>query len=104
MNYRVQIDYRALGYQTTTYVGIFLSRAGLYRDVLEQLEKVPEILECSFTTGNYSMLVKIICKDNQHLMELLSEKVQSIDGVARTETFVVLENAINRDLMLREKI
>ena len=101
--YQIQLDYQALGYSTLAYIGVFLERAGLYREVLDKLKKVPEVLECNFTTGNYSLLVKIICKDNKDLMDVLSEKIQSIKGVARTETFVILENGINRGLAL-EKI
>ncbi len=94
--YQIQLDYNAFGYTTLVYIGVFLERAGLYREVLKKLKKIPEVLECNFTTGNYSLLIKIICKDNSDLMQVLSEKIQAIKGVARTETFVILENGINR--------
>jgi len=83
-----------LGYKTTAYLGVFLEKAKNYKAVIEQLNKIPEIMEAHFTTGNYSIFVKIIARDNQHLMDLLSEHVQSIKGIARTETFISLEEGI----------
>ncbi len=95
---KLLINPTSLGYKTMAYIGIFLERANLYRTVLEELKKVPEIVECSFTTGNYSLFIKIYSQDNQHLMELLSSKVQSISGIARTETFICLEHSFEREL------
>lgn len=94
--YQIELDYSKLGYTTMVFVGVFLERSSLYREVLKKLKKIPEVLECHFTTGNYSLLIKIICKDNQDLMHVLNEKVQGIKGISRTETFIVLENGIKR--------
>lgn len=94
--YQIELDYSKLGYTTMVFVGVFLERSSLYREVLKKLKKIPEVLECHFTTGNYSLLIKIICKDNQDLMYVLNEKVQGIKGISRTETFIVLENGIKR--------
>lgn len=96
--YEIVLDYSKLGYTTMVFVGVFLERSSLYRDVLKKLKKIPEVLECHFTTGNYSLLIKIICKDNLDLMHVLNDKIQGIEGVSRTETFIVLENGIKRGL------
>ena len=98
--YQIELDYSKLGYTTMVFVGVFLERSSLYREVLKKLNKIPEVLECHFTTGNYSLLIKIICKDNQDLMYVLNDKIQGIKGVSRTETFIVLENGIKRGLSL----
>ena len=93
---RLILDPKKLGINTIAFVGVFFEKAGYYKKVLSQLEKIPQIIECNFTTGNYSLLLKICCQDNQHLMEVLSNNIQNIDGIARTETFICLENPIDR--------
>ncbi len=97
--YTAKIDYLKLGYKTAAYLGIFLEKAKNYHDVISQLQQVPEILEAHFTTGNYSIFAKVYAKDNIHLMEILSKEIQSIDGIARTETFISLEEGVNKELI-----
>ena len=82
------VNPKAIGYSTCTYVGIRLERGSMYRDVATKLDKIPEIVECHFTTGNYTMLVKLYSHDNEHLMELLNHKIQEIPGVISTETLI----------------
>lgn len=61
------------GYDITAFLGIYLKKSSLYDPVLEQLEKIPEITNIHYTTGNYSMFVKLYCRDTQHLKEVLHE-------------------------------
>ena len=58
------VNPKAIGYSTCTYVGIRLERGSMYRDVATKLDKIPEIVECHFTTGNYTMLVKLYSRRN----------------------------------------
>ena len=92
------INPKSLGYSTCTYVGITLERGNMYREVAEQLASIPEIVECHYTTGSYTMLVKLYAHDNQHLMELLNDKLQNIKGVVSTETLISLEQSIKREI------
>ena len=94
------INPKVLGYTTMAFVGIFLDKAMNNPDAVRQLKKIPEVLECHYTTGNWSVLVKILCKDNEHLMKLLNQEIQSIKGVARTETFISLDQQIDRQMKL----
>ena len=64
------------------------------------MKKIPEILECHYTTGNWSILIKVLCKDNEHLMYMLNNQIQSIEGVSRTETFIFLEQQIDRQITI----
>lgn len=89
-------DPKALGYTTCTYVGITLERGSMYKQVANELETIPEIVECHFTTGSYTMLVKLFCHNNEHLMELLNRRIQKIDGVTSTETLISLEQTFAR--------
>lgn len=94
------VDPRMLGYNTCTYVGVRLEKGSMYRDVVTELEKIPEVVECHFTTGPYSMLIKVFAHNNQHLMELLNNNIQHILGVVETETLISLEQSMNRQLQL----
>ncbi|MDP2060449.1 MAG: Lrp/AsnC ligand binding domain-containing protein [Flavobacteriaceae bacterium] len=97
---RLILSTKVLGYSTLAYVGIFLDKASSNPDAVRQLKKIPEVLECHYTTGNWSILIKIICRDNEHLMQLLNHQIQSIDGVSRTETFISLEQQIDRQVAI----
>jgi Lrp/AsnC family transcriptional regulator for asnA, asnC and gidA len=96
----VLIDYSKLGYDITAFLGIYLDKSSLYDDVAVQLAAIPEIVEANYTTGLYSIFVKIICKDTNHLRQVLHDKIQKISGVQRTETFISLEQSINRPINL----
>ncbi|MCM1291746.1 MAG: Lrp/AsnC ligand binding domain-containing protein [Prevotella sp.] len=95
------VDERALGYNTCTYIGVRLEKGSLYREVVGELEKIPEIVECHFTTGPYSMLIKVFARDNQHLMQLLNDSIQHIPGVTETETLISLEQSFNRQIEVK---
>lgn len=95
------INPKSLGYSTCTYVGINLERGSMYKDVVERLNHIPEIVECHFTTGSYTMLVKLYAKDNEQLMDLLNNKMQSIPGVVSTETLISLEQSIKREIPVK---
>lgn len=97
------VNPKALGYATCTYIGVKLEKGSMYRDVVPELEKIPEVVECHFTTGPYSMLIKLYARDNQHLMELLNDKIQMIHGVVDTETLISLEQSMNRSIPIERQ-
>ena len=88
---------KIMGYHTCAFMGIFLERAGMFKSVVEQLDKIAEITECHYTTGNYSIFVKVYAYDNEHLKHIL-DKLQSIQGISRTETLISLEQNFNRQI------
>ncbi len=92
------INPKYVGYNTCTYVGIKLERGSMYKDVAAQLEKIEEIVECNYTTGPYTMLIKLYSRDNEHLMKLLNDHIQQIAGVISTETLISLEQTFNRTI------
>ena len=93
-----QVCPKCLGYSTCTYVGIRLERGSMYKNVAAELSKIPEIVECHFTTGPYTMLIKLYSHDNEHLMDLLNNRIQEIKGVISTETMISLEQSISREV------
>ena len=92
------VNPKALGYSTCTFIGVNLDRGAMYRDVVPELEKIPEIVECHFTTGPYTMLIKLFARDNEHLMDLLNNHIQTIHGVSGTETLISLDHSIHRKI------
>ncbi|MBD5308512.1 MAG: Lrp/AsnC ligand binding domain-containing protein [Paramuribaculum sp.] len=93
-----RVNPKTLGYATCTFVGVNLERGALYRDVVPELEKIPEVIDCHFTTGPYTILLKVFARDNEHLMKLLNDKIQNIPGVTGTETMISLDHSIEREL------
>ena len=94
------VNPKILGFQTCTYIGVKLEKGSMYKDVVPELEKIPEVVECHFTTGPYTMLCKLYARDNEHLMELLNSKIQEIPGVTATETLISLEQSLKREIQI----
>lgn len=94
------ISPKKIGFNTCAYVGIFLESASLYPEVVAQLETIPEITQCHYITGGYSIFIKIYTRNNEDLKLVLVDKVQAIKGISRTETFISLEESFNRQLPL----
>jgi len=94
------INPRVLGYTTMAYIGIFLDKAMSNPKAVKELERIPEVLECHYTTGNWSILIKVLCRDNEHLMQVLNKNIQQIEGVSRTETFISLDQQIDRQIQI----
>ncbi len=96
----LRINYANLGYDITAFIGIYLEKSALYEKVLAKLKDIPEIVNIHYTTGNYSMFVKIHCRDTNHLKEVLHDKMQQVEGIERTETMISLEESLDRSLRL----
>ena len=94
------INPKVLGYHTMAFIGVFLDKAMSNPKAVKQLEAIPEVIECHYTTGNWSIFLKILCRDNSHLMEVLNKEIQAISGVSRTETFISLEQQIERQIKI----
>jgi Lrp/AsnC family transcriptional regulator for asnA, asnC and gidA len=92
------IDPKKIDFKTCTYIGVFLEKGSLYSTVAQQLKLIPEIVECHYTTGSYAIFVKVYAKDNEHLRDILSDKIQKIGGVASTETFISLDETFKREV------
>lgn len=96
--HHLTVDYEKLGYDISAFLGIYLDKSSLYDQVAEGLSEIPEIVGVHYTTGLYGIFVKIICKDTTHLRNVLHDKIQQIKGIQRTETFISLEEGVNRPL------
>ena len=97
---KINLNAKLLGFKTIAFVGIFLDKAMINTEAVKKLDEIPEILECHYTTGNWSIFLKILCRDNEHLMNILNKKIQTIKGVSRTETFISLSQQIDKQISL----
>lgn len=92
------VNPKMLGFQICVYIGITLEKGSMYKQVVHELEKIPEVVESQYTLGHYTILIKLYAKNDVHLMELLNGKIQEIPGVASTETLTSLDQKIRRTI------
>ena len=95
---KFQVDLQKLGYDVIAFIGIYLEKSSLYDTVAKDLKKIPEIVRMNYTTGNYSIFAEIVCKDIAQLRTILHDELQKIKGIERTETFISLEESLNRNV------
>jgi len=98
---KLDIDYSKLGYNISCYMGIYLEKSFLYRDAVKELKKIPEILEIHAITGQYTIFVKILCKDAPHFREILDTKIHKVNGITRTESFMSIEETLKGSLLVK---
>jgi Lrp/AsnC family transcriptional regulator, regulator for asnA, asnC and gidA len=96
----IKVDLKKLGWDIVAFLGIYLEKSEMYDDVAKALEKIPEILNINYTTGNYSIFAKISCRDTAHLRHVLHDKIQKVQGIQRTETFISLEESLSKNTPL----
>ena len=95
------VDPNKLGYSTCAFMGIYLEKACYAKKVVKQLMTIPEIIECHGTTGQWAIFVKVMTKNNNHLKKIIDHELQNIDGIARTETFISLEQEFKRQVPIK---
>ncbi len=92
------LDPARIGYDLTAFVGIYLIRGSAYSEVIKEVDRIPEVIEAHFTTGEYSIFVKVICRNTGHLREVINDKLQPVRGVSRTETIISLGESIRKQV------
>ncbi len=95
---KIQISAKQLGFDVCCFIGINLKSAGYYHEVVALLEKIDEVVEAYYTTGQYSIFVKLMTRSIDELQHVLINKIQSIEQVQSTETLISLQNPIQRDV------
>lgn len=95
---KLLINTSKLGYDVCCFVGIYLDKSSSFSNVVEEMKKIKEIVELHYTTGEYSIFIKVICKSISHLQDLLLNKIHVIDGIERTDTWISLSQPIDRNI------
>ncbi|MGL9774247.1 MAG: transcriptional regulator AsnC [Sodalis sp. (in: enterobacteria)] len=96
---RVDISPKQLGYDVCYFIGIILKSAKDYPSALKKLEALEEVLEAYYTTGHYSIFIKVMCRSIDALQQVLINKIQTIDEIQSTETLISLQNSISRTIV-----
>ena len=99
---RLLVKPQALGLNICAFVSVTLSEANKYPEVVENLKKIAEIVECHFVTGRAALLLKVYCFDNDHLMEVLLNTIQNIPYIQSTDTMISLDQAIERQVWVKD--
>ncbi len=99
---RLMVKPQALGLNVCAYISVVLSEASKYAEVVSALKKVPEIVECHFITGEYTLMLKLYCQDNDHLIEVLLNTIQKIPYIKATNTMMALDEAIDRQIWVQD--
>ena len=95
------LDPEKIGYETCAYIGLYLKDPEQFDEVTEALRKIPEVVECHFTTGGYDMFIKIYARNNHHLLSIIHDKLQPL-GLARSETIISFHEAIKRQMPIMD--
>jgi len=94
----LQLDYSKIGWKMTVFIGVFLREASLYRKVIEALTKVPEVVKIHHSTGKYDIFLKVHARDSLHYRTLFQESILTIEGIKDIESFISLEERMNRHI------
>ena len=95
------IDPEKIGYETCAYIGLNLRNPENFDKVVGELKKIPEVVECHYTTGDFDMFIKIYAFNNHHLLNIIHDKLQPL-GLSRSETIISFNSAIDRQLPIRD--
>lgn len=99
---RLVVDPKSLGFDVCAFIGIQLREVALHDSTVETLVKVPEVVECYFLTGKYNLLIKVFCRDNDHLMHTIFDKILTVPSIVSTETFISLRDAFTRQVSIED--
>lgn len=99
---RILVKPQALGLNVCAFMAVSLSKANTYQQVVNDLKKIPAVVECHFVTGEFAMLLKLYCKDHNHLMSVIMNSIQNVQNVVKTQTWVSLDQAIDRQVWVKD--
>jgi Lrp/AsnC family transcriptional regulator for asnA, asnC and gidA len=94
------LNEKKIGYDWGAFTGITLSKDHDSEKVIEALKNIPEVTECYFITGSFTLYIKLIAKDHDHMRKLLYEKIDTIPGIAKTDSIIELGCAFKRNISL----
>lgn len=97
---RIILNLPKLGYDVCCFVGVYVDKTSSFDSVIEEMQKISEVVELHLTTGDYSVFAKVICKNIADLQEILMNKINTISGIQRTDTFISLSQPIDRNITL----
>ena len=100
MGSRLVVAPKSLGFDVCAFISIRVSDVKRQQDTVEQLRKIPEIVECHYITGSYNLMVKLYCVDNEHLMRTIFDHILQVQGVSSTQPYISLNESFQREIRL----
>lgn len=94
---QVNLSEKGLGYESSAFTGVILKEDPTSKNIIEALKMIPEIIECYYISGQYTLFLKIVARNNEHLREILYEKIDAIPGILRTETTINFGTVFKRN-------
>jgi Lrp/AsnC family transcriptional regulator, regulator for asnA, asnC and gidA len=94
----LELDERKMGYEWSAFTGIILKEDSNSENIIEALKGIPEVVECYYITGQYTLYIRIVAKNNEHMRRVLYEKIDHISGVLKTESLIDFGRAFKRNV------
>jgi len=82
-------DPMQVGFSRQAMIGIRVE--GDLSAVADRLVETAEVEYVVITAGSFDLLIEVVCEDDDHLLDLLSQRIRTLPGVRSTETFVYLK-------------
>jgi Lrp/AsnC family transcriptional regulator, regulator for asnA, asnC and gidA len=101
---KLLVDYSKLGYDVCCFIGVYLEKDSAFDEVIDKLKEFNEIVELHFTTGQYSIFIKVVCTSINELQDLIRKKIHVVEGIQRTDTFISLLQPIERNIRIDKTI
>jgi Lrp/AsnC family transcriptional regulator for asnA, asnC and gidA len=92
------LDERKLGYEWSAFTGLVLKEDSDSKTIIEELRKIPEVTECYYITGQYTLYIRIVAKSNEHMRSVLYDKIDHISGILKTESMIDFGAAFKRNV------
>lgn len=99
---RLLVKPSAIGLNVCAYIAISISEGNKYQEVVAEIKKIPEVVECHFVTGAASLMIKVYCLDNDHLMNVLLNTIMKIPNIKSTDTMISLDEAFERQVWVKD--
>ena len=94
----LELDERKMGYEWSAFTGIILKEDSNSEHIIELLKEIPEVVECYYITGQYTLYIRIVAKNSEHMRRILYEKIDHIPGVLKTESLIDFGRAFKRNV------
>lgn len=97
MGIRPILNEKKMGYDWASFTGLTLEKDHNSDRIIEALKAIPEVIECYYITGAFTLFIRIVARDHEHMRQVLYDKIDNISGVSKTESFMELGCAFKRN-------
>lgn len=94
--FNIELNDRKMGYEWSAFTGIMLKEDSDSESIISALKEIPEVTECYYITGQYTLYIRIVAKNSEHMRKILYEKIDHIPGVLKTESLIDFGTAFKR--------